>query len=157
MIAGIISGGAVGAAWIIGFIIYFIKRHKRERRAIAAGYRGHREMLDPPKKKEVFVIPPDPAIVEGALSPGDRAVDYPLANDSFTAKEALNFPPGQERRLGDLSEKTTPSDTPIVGSPNLSSSLSTPTPNNSRPSHPHIHSTTTVPAHYPRHVYPPHA
>ena len=31
-------------------------------------------MLDPPKKPEPFIIPPDPAIVEGNAHPGDRIV-----------------------------------------------------------------------------------
>lgn len=61
MIAGIVSGSCVGLAWFIGFIIYFYKRHRREKRARALGFRNHREMLDPPKKQEAFIIPPRPS------------------------------------------------------------------------------------------------
>ena len=143
MIAGIISGGAVGLAWIIGFIIYFIKRHRREKRAIAAGYKGHREMLDPPKKPQAFIIPPDPAIVEGALEPGDRAVDYPDANPSYSAVQALTVPPRED------SEKSSPTNTPIATSPDLSHNNTTPTA--SPPQHmkyPPIRSTTAVSGHH---------
>ncbi|KAI0088045.1 hypothetical protein BDY19DRAFT_951661 [Irpex rosettiformis] len=77
LIAGTISGGLVGVAWIIGFIIYFYKRHRRELRARRLGYRSHREMLDPPKKEETFIIPPDPAIVEGECEPGARLYEDP--------------------------------------------------------------------------------
>lgn len=74
ILAGSISGSIVGAAWIIGFIVYFYKRHRREKRARALGFKSHREMLDPLKKPEPFIIPPDPAIVEGKVQPGERIV-----------------------------------------------------------------------------------
>ena len=95
MISGIVSGGLVGLAWIIGFIIYFIKRHRREQRARALGYRGHREMLDPPKKKEAFIIPPDPAIVESGLVPGERIYDDAIPEEDSpttpTSKRSRTF------------------------------------------------------------------
>lgn len=53
-------------------MVYFYKRHRREKRARALGFKSHREMLDPPKKAEPFIIPPDPAIVEGRAQPGER-------------------------------------------------------------------------------------
>lgn len=91
-ISGIVSGGAVALAWIIGFIIYFYKRHRRERRARALGFRSHREMLDPPKKKEAFIIPPDPAIVEAGLTPGHRVYSDPKVRGDDFPKHAHTIP-----------------------------------------------------------------
>ncbi|TCD60734.1 hypothetical protein EIP91_009617 [Steccherinum ochraceum] len=139
MISGIVSGGAVGLAWIIGFIVYFFKRHRREKRALARGYRGHREMLDPPKKPEAFIIPPDPAIVQGQLEPGDRAEDGPGQPDIPLAS--------QERQLLADSEKNSPTDTPMMTSPDLSHTLSAQAQRSNvirYPPYPAIHSTTTV-------------
>jgi len=91
-ISGIVSGGTVALAWIIGFIIYFYKRHRREKRARALGFRSHREMLDPPKKKEAFIIPPDPAIVEAGLRPGQRVYDDPKVRGDGFPKHAHTIP-----------------------------------------------------------------
>lgn len=91
MISGCISGGLVGIAWIIGFIIYFYKRVRREHRARALGFRGHREMLDPPKKPVAFIIPPDPAIVESGMIPGERIYDDPTWKEE-SPKHAKTFP-----------------------------------------------------------------
>ncbi|KAF7793868.1 hypothetical protein EIP86_004990 [Pleurotus ostreatoroseus] len=91
MISGCISGGLVGVAWIIGFIIYFFKRGRRERRARALGFQGHREMLDPPKKPVEFIIPPDPAIVESGMIPGERIYDDPKWKED-SPKHAKTFP-----------------------------------------------------------------
>ena len=102
------SGGAVALAWFIGFIIYFYKRHRREKRARALGFRGHREMLDPPKKPEAFIIPPDPAIVEAGLHPGERIYDDPKVTGSGMPKHAHTLP---------LGEKEKASDTMVAGSP----------------------------------------
>ncbi len=92
MISGIISGSCVGIAWIIGFIIYFYKRHRREKRARALGFKNHREMLDPPKKPEAFIIPPDPAVVEGGRVPGERIYNDPGVPDSDLPKHAKTIP-----------------------------------------------------------------
>ncbi|KIP05600.1 hypothetical protein PHLGIDRAFT_119699 [Phlebiopsis gigantea 11061_1 CR5-6] len=91
-ISGIVSGGAVALAWAIGFIIYFYKRHRREKRARALGFRSHREMLDPPKKPEAFIIPPDPAIVEGGLHPGERVYDDPKVAGADLPHRARTVP-----------------------------------------------------------------
>ena len=105
LISGAVSGGLVGIAWIIGFIIYFYKRHRREKRARALGFRGHREMLDPPKKKEAFIIPPDPAIVESGLIPGERIYDDdPALADEEIPKHARNI---QFTRFKDGSKEST--------------------------------------------------
>lgn len=101
MISGCISGGLVGVAWIIGFIIYFYKRQRREYRARALGFRGHREMLDPPKKQEAFIIPPDPAIVEAGLVPGERVFEDPKAKGG--PKHARTIPLTDYDTFGDVS------------------------------------------------------
>jgi len=74
IIAGSVCGGLLGAAWIVGFIVYFIKKRKRKERNAkeAAG-------LVPPKKKsstkpaEKIIIPPDPAVILGHRRPGEHA------------------------------------------------------------------------------------
>jgi hypothetical protein len=100
-ISGIVSGGAVALAWFIGFIIYFYKRHRREKRARALGFRSHREMLDPPKKPEAFIIPPDPAIVEAGLHPGDRIYDDPKVTSDGMPKHAHTLPLAEREKTSD--------------------------------------------------------
>ncbi|KAI0779304.1 hypothetical protein C8Q74DRAFT_1258358 [Fomes fomentarius] len=72
--SGAISGGIVGIAWIVGLVVWLYKRHRRARRAKAAGYRSHREFLDPPKTQDAFIIPPDPAVIKGQARPGQKIV-----------------------------------------------------------------------------------
>ncbi|KAI8992874.1 hypothetical protein BD414DRAFT_412513 [Trametes punicea] len=74
ILSGAISGGIVGVAWIIGIVVWLYKRHRRARRAKAAGFRSYREFLDPPKKQEAFIIPPDPAVIQGQVRPGQKIV-----------------------------------------------------------------------------------
>ena len=100
-ISGIVSGGCVAIAWIIGFMIYFYKRHRREKRARALGFRSHREMLDPPKKQEAFIIPPDPAIVEAGLHPGDRVYDDPKVAGDGMPKHAHTLPLAEVEKAND--------------------------------------------------------
>ncbi|KAJ7163570.1 hypothetical protein C8R43DRAFT_286264 [Mycena crocata] len=70
MLAGSIIGGIMGAAYIIGFTIYFVKRCKRKRlhRRIEAGKAQPKEEPEP---KERIVIPPDPAVLLGHHRPGE--------------------------------------------------------------------------------------
>lgn len=74
ILSGAISGGIVGVAWLIGLVVWLYKRHRRARRARAAGYRSYREFLDPPKRQEPFIIPPDPAVIKGQVRPGQKVV-----------------------------------------------------------------------------------
>ncbi|KAI0330982.1 hypothetical protein GY45DRAFT_1322902 [Cubamyces sp. BRFM 1775] len=74
ILSGAISGGIVGVAWLIGLVVWLYKRHRRARRAKAAGYRSYREFLDPPKRQEPFIIPPDPAVIKGQVRPGQKVV-----------------------------------------------------------------------------------
>lgn len=120
MISGSVTGGLIGLAWVIGFIMYFFKRHRREQRARAAGYRGHREMLDPLKKQEPYIIPPDPAIVEGQLAPGDTVYDDPKLENGDMPKWSKSMP---------LSGKDIQSSSPPAEStaPTMQHSISEPT------------------------------
>ncbi|KAH8107229.1 hypothetical protein BXZ70DRAFT_284580 [Cristinia sonorae] len=137
IISGAVSGGLVGLAWIIGFIIYFYKRHRREKRAIAAGFRGHREMLDPPKKPEAFIIPPDPAIVEGNLQPGDRAVSDTGSEDQLGPKHTLSMPlsDAEKGMLGGSGEATPTGTPPTEKAPEMEHSASDPGRGKSYPIH----------------------
>ncbi|KAI0820040.1 hypothetical protein BC628DRAFT_934581 [Trametes gibbosa] len=101
ILSGAISGGIVGVAWIIGIIVWLYKRHRRARRAKAAGFRSHREFLDPPKKDEAFIIPPDPALIKGHAKPGQRIVveDVQMAHmkHARTVPEAAAEDDGRRR------------------------------------------------------------
>ncbi|OBZ71042.1 hypothetical protein A0H81_09030 [Grifola frondosa] len=57
ILSGAISGGIVGVAWIIGLIVYIFRRVRTSKRAHAAGFRSHRQLLDSPKEVEAFIIP----------------------------------------------------------------------------------------------------
>lgn len=56
------------------------------------GFRGHREMLEPPKQQEAFIIPPDPAIIEAGLQPGERVYDDPKVKSSELPRHAHTVP-----------------------------------------------------------------
>ncbi|TFK81203.1 hypothetical protein K466DRAFT_591402 [Polyporus arcularius HHB13444] len=108
ILSGAISGGIVGVAWIIGIIVWLYKRHRRARRAKAAGYRSYREFLDPPKKQDAFIIPPDPAVLKGQARPGQKFVFEEEKHGSkgkkdFKLKHASTVPiaEGDERPHGE--------------------------------------------------------
>jgi len=139
MICGTVTGGLIGLAWVIGFIIYFYKRHRRESRARAAGLRGHREMLDPLKKNEAFIIPPDPAIVQGQLAPGDRVYDDPKLEKGELPRWSKSMP-----LSGKTSQPTSPPETPTgVTAPLMPHTASEPTQKRARPSR---ENSTTAPS-----------
>ncbi|OCH91453.1 hypothetical protein OBBRIDRAFT_525948 [Obba rivulosa] len=73
-ISGIVSGSAVGLLWTVGLVMYLWKRRQRTKQARASGLKSHRELLDPPKKPQAFIIPPDPAIIQGCMVPGERVI-----------------------------------------------------------------------------------
>ncbi|KAF7376289.1 Protein kinase domain-containing protein [Mycena sanguinolenta] len=70
MLAGAIIGSIMGAAYVVGFTIYFWKRCKRKKlkRRIE---QGKAEPKVQPEPKERIVIPPDPAVLLGHNKPGD--------------------------------------------------------------------------------------
>ncbi|KAJ6499131.1 Golgi complex component 7-domain-containing protein [Mycena sanguinolenta] len=73
MLAGAIIGSIMGAAYVVGFSIYFWKRCKRKKlkRRIE---QGKAEPKVQPEPKERIVIPPDPAVLLGHNKPGDVIV-----------------------------------------------------------------------------------
>ncbi|KAJ7647114.1 hypothetical protein FB45DRAFT_1051660 [Roridomyces roridus] len=73
MLAGAIIGSIMGAAYAVGFTIYFVKRCKRKRlnRRIAAGKAPPKEAKEP---EERFILPPDPAVITGLHKPGDVVI-----------------------------------------------------------------------------------
>ncbi|KAI5123691.1 hypothetical protein M0805_001719 [Coniferiporia weirii] len=63
IIAGTISGTCVGVAWLVALIVVFVKRRRRKKS-------GHAKSDD--SAPMVFIVPPDPAVVEGICQPGEQ-------------------------------------------------------------------------------------
>lgn len=74
IIAGSVCGGVLGLAWIIGFTIYFMKRHKRKKlnKQIEAGEVGPEAKEEKKLPDEKIIIPPDPAVLYGHRQPGEK-------------------------------------------------------------------------------------
>lgn len=76
MIAGIVCGSCVGLAWIIIFSMWLLKQHKKrvarrkdpERVALREA-----EALREKTGHTTFIIPPDPAVINGQRRPGESA------------------------------------------------------------------------------------
>lgn len=76
MIAGIVCGSCVGLAWIIIFSMWLLKQHKKrvarrkdpERVALREA-----EALREKTGHTTFIIPPDPAVINGQRKPGESA------------------------------------------------------------------------------------
>ena len=64
MLAGSICGGVLVLAWIVGLIWYLLKRRKRK-----GQYQDPSEEID---QTERYIIPPDPAILEGNMKPDEH-------------------------------------------------------------------------------------
>lgn len=58
-------------------------------------------MLDPPKKPEAFIIPPDPAIVEAGHHPGERIYNDPHLQGSDHPKHAHTLPLAKVEKVTD--------------------------------------------------------
>jgi hypothetical protein len=63
----------MGAAWIIGLVVYLMKRRRRKarERLIAEGKEKPTEK-DLKLPKEKVIIPPDPAVLSGQHRPGEQ-------------------------------------------------------------------------------------
>ena len=93
MISGAVSGGTIGLLWIIGLLIYIYRRYRVHQQVRSAGLRNHRELDIPPPKPEAFILPPDPAIIQGFRAPGERVVpDDPRANGNGKPKHVRTEP-----------------------------------------------------------------
>lgn len=68
IIAGSVCGGVLAIAWIVGLIWYLLKRRKPKD-------------FDPPKETnetERYIIPPDPAILQGDKQPHEHGARVPV-------------------------------------------------------------------------------
>ncbi|PCH43432.1 hypothetical protein WOLCODRAFT_164436 [Wolfiporia cocos MD-104 SS10] len=96
LISGAVSGGTIGVAWVVGLLIYFYRRWKGHRAVRSAGLRSHRELDVPPPKPEPYIIPPDPAVIQGVRAPGERVVfDDPRADEDGHPRHAITVPLAQ--------------------------------------------------------------
>jgi len=71
-ISGAVVGSVIGFAWLVGGIFYLWKIWRRSRSVRRAGLKSHREMISPPPKPEEYIIPPDPAVIQGDRVPGEE-------------------------------------------------------------------------------------
>lgn len=71
IIAGTISGTCVVLAWIVALVAALWKRHKRKKKYKKV---GRLDLVDEHPKPEVFIVPPDPAVVQGQFKPGERVI-----------------------------------------------------------------------------------
>ncbi|CCM01918.1 uncharacterized protein FIBRA_03990 [Fibroporia radiculosa] len=93
LISGSVSGATIGIAWIVGLLMYAYKRWKGHQAVRNAGLRSHRELDVPPPKPEAFIIPPDPAVIQGIRAPGERIVpDDPKADVRAQPEHAKTIP-----------------------------------------------------------------
>ncbi|TFY62889.1 hypothetical protein EVJ58_g3574 [Rhodofomes roseus] len=69
MISGVVSGGTIGILWIVGLLIYIYRRYRGHQQVRSAGLRTHRELDILPPKPEAYILPPDPAIIQGFRAP----------------------------------------------------------------------------------------
>ncbi|KZT72220.1 hypothetical protein DAEQUDRAFT_763327 [Daedalea quercina L-15889] len=93
MISGAVSGGTIGILWIVGLLIYIYRRYRGHQKVRSAGLRNHRELDIAPPKSEAYIVPPDPAIIQGFRAPGERVVpDDPRADGNGKPKHARTEP-----------------------------------------------------------------
>lgn len=98
-------------------------------------------MLDPPKKDEAFIIPPDPAIVEGECEPGAKIYNDPAVQSDELPPHAHTVPLTQAEHSNSGSGSSMKEDgyraesVPLRHSTSAPSSIpSTPAPMEIRPS-----------------------
>ncbi|KAG1865805.1 hypothetical protein DFJ58DRAFT_152178 [Suillus subalutaceus] len=63
IIAGSVCGGVLGIAWIVGLIWYLLKRRKSK----------NRNSPEETNEMEPYIIPPDPAILQGGKKPNEHS------------------------------------------------------------------------------------
>lgn len=106
MISGAVSGGTIGILWIVGLLIYIYRRYRGHQQVRSAGLRNHRELAIPPPKPEAYILPPDPAIIQGFRVPGERVVpDDPRADGGGKPKHVRTEPLTQSEKSKVPSEK----------------------------------------------------
>lgn len=70
IIAGTISGTCVAVAWAIAAVVAIVRRRRRRKRFKKA---GRLDLVDENPKPQAFIVPPDPAVVQGQRLPGEHA------------------------------------------------------------------------------------
>ena len=81
IIAGTICGICVGTAWLVALIVVIVKRTKRKKRKRAGedvddDVPINASSTDPEGRpsRDIFIVPPDPAVLQGQHQPGERLV-----------------------------------------------------------------------------------
>jgi hypothetical protein len=105
----------MGIAYIVGFSIYFFKKYKKRKlkAKVAAG------LVEPKEKKpkgpqENIIIPPDPAVMLGQRSPGERVFGH-SSEGNGNAKFKAHLPPHGDNKKKSLADSHVPSaTTPIT-------------------------------------------
>jgi len=69
ILSGAISGTIIVIAWTVAAVYALIKYRRRKKRFKRA---GRPDLMHEEPKPEPFILPPDPAIVQGHLKPGDH-------------------------------------------------------------------------------------
>lgn len=69
---GTISGTCIGVAWLVALVVILVKRYRRKKHYKKMGKSEHELLPRPPG--EEYIVPPDPAVLEGKHQPGDRVV-----------------------------------------------------------------------------------
>ncbi|KAH9839362.1 uncharacterized protein C8Q71DRAFT_508460 [Rhodofomes roseus] len=106
MISGVVSGGTIGILWIVGLLIYIYRRYRGHQQVRSAGLRTHRELDILPPKPEAYILPPDPAIIQGFRAPGERVVpDDPRADGNGNPKHVRTEPWTSSEKGGRRKEK----------------------------------------------------
>ncbi|KAH9951529.1 hypothetical protein B0H21DRAFT_179660 [Amylocystis lapponica] len=103
-IAGAVVGSVIGFAWLVGSLLFLYKFWRRHRSARHAGLKSHRELLDPPPKPDAYIIPPDPAVIQGVRAPGEKI---------FWEKHKLNGGAIHAKPLPVMAEESAPT-TPLI-------------------------------------------
>jgi len=139
LISGSVSGGAIGVAWIIGLLIYFYKRWQGHKAVRRAGLHSHRELDIPPPKPEPYIIPPDPAIIQGFRAPGERVViDDPRADGDGHPKHARTVPFARTEEKAERGEQGEKEDLraaamgQTVSAPQIPARVALPSPSSNR-------------------------
>ncbi|KAL5485350.1 hypothetical protein ACEPAI_7992 [Sanghuangporus weigelae] len=77
IIAGTVSGTCIAIAWLVALVHLVVKHYKRRKRykklgVGAASIKSAKEQEE--RRRKEYIVPPDPAVLEGSHYPGERVV-----------------------------------------------------------------------------------
>ncbi|KAL5507361.1 hypothetical protein ACEPAH_6817 [Sanghuangporus vaninii] len=77
IIAGTVSGTCIAVAWLVALVHLSIKHYRRRKRykklgVGAASIKSVKEQEE--RRRKEYIVPPDPAVLEGSHYPGERVV-----------------------------------------------------------------------------------